>query len=463
MASPTPRFRLLYEALRDDISQGIILLGTRLPSTRVMARERGLSRTTVLAAYEQLAAEGYVEPRRGSGYWVRDVGGDLAVPEASEMPFSGAMQISRTANLPEPRLGQPDLSAFPKTAWARTVARVARTEADALFAPTPLFGDEVLRFAIAHQLAHWRGLRPHPDQILVTAGAGDALEICIRALLKKGDTIGLEEPGYLPLRQFALSLGLQCLPLPVGPLGATLPSRQAQVPLVVLTPTHHFPLGGAMVPDRRAAFITWAQETGAFILEDDYDSEFRFAGQPIPAMQSQDTFGCVLYIGSFSKIFSTSLRLGYLVIPETLIPLFHDTLKRYGTKASAMPQRALGRFLAEGHLMRHVRRMRRIYGERRRVTLTELERRLGDLVEITDHNAGLLVTCFLPSICDDNVIAATVNTQFKSVAPLSTYYSDPSLAQKGLLVGYSAQPEKETLDMLDALEVAVRENVPVHA
>lgn len=456
MAQSSFLFLDLYAALREEIVTGALPVGARLAPSRVLAKEKGLSRTTVLAAYEQLIAEGYVTGKRGSGYWIREGVGELYTQERAGSRDAPLAQERDDAERPRPSLGQPDLTAFPKTVWARTVARVARSDPESLYAPAPLFGDLVLRQAIADQLARWRGVVADAEQIIVTAGAGDGLEICIRTLLKQGDQIGLEEPGYPPLRHFAASLGLRQAFLPVGPFGAELPPQGHEIPLVVLTPTHQFPLGGAMAPERRAAFMALAHAQGAFILEDDYDSEFRFAGQPIPAMQSQDQTGTILYAGSFSKIFSTSLRLGYLVVPKALIGRFETTLKRYGTKVSAMVQRPMGLFLSEGHLVRHIRRMRRIYGERRRLMMGELKRRLGDFVDIPDHQAGLLIQVLLPSGCDDQDIARSVNAAGSEVAALSDYYAHPRRGHKGLLIGYSTLQDAQSRALLDALEGALR-------
>ncbi|GAB5467767.1 MAG: PLP-dependent aminotransferase family protein [Rhodospirillales bacterium] len=423
--------------------------GSRLPPSRSLAVELGLSRSTVVTAYEQLAAEGYVEGRRGSGSYVIPLGNvELTAPAPAAVAPPPAPPPMRPAPL---QPGAPDMRLFPHRLWARSVARVARRAPEALVSLDEPFGDSKLRQAIATHIAEWRGVSAHPRQILVTAGSGDALEICIRSLAARGQGIALEDPGYPPLRHFVTSLGLRPQWLAMGPAGAELPRSKGKPPrLAVLTPSHHFPLGGAMAPSRRQDFLLWAEANAAWIVEDDYDSEFRYAGQPIPALASGEPTDRLLYIGTFSKIFSSALRLGYLVVPEALIARFSETLNRYGTRASSAPQRALAEFMAAGDFYRHLRRVRRVYAERRRFLLEALRETLPDLPPPRDHQAGMQLVLDLPPDSDDLALSRRLAAAGVQAPALSTYSARPG-GPKGLLLGFCAFEREEIAAAVETL------------
>ena len=454
-ASQMPVFQQVYEGLRERISTGAFVAGSRLPPTRSLAVELGVSRSTIVTAYEQLVAEGYVEGRQGSGYAVCNMGEvELAAKPAPALKPASAPK--RTGPLPFSP-GVPDMRHFPYRQWARCVARVARNEPEALITPVDLFGDLRLRQAICEHIYQWRGVRAVPEQVLITAGSGDALEICIRALAKPGDRIGLEDPGYPQIRNFVSSLGMRSLWLGVGQEGAELPpATGARKPcLVVLTPTQQYPLGGAMTPGRRLEFLNWAERAGAWLIEDDYDSEFRYAGRPIPALASFDRNERTIYTGSFSKIFSNNLRLGYLVIPETLASTFADTLRRFGGKASIMPQRALATFFEDGEFYRHLRRVRRVYAERRRVLIDLLKSELGADARIEDPQAGMQFVLSFPDDCDDRSLSAAAGAHGLSVSALSSYYASDR-PRKGLVLGFCGFSTEELEEGVGKLAPLVR-------
>jgi GntR family transcriptional regulator/MocR family aminotransferase len=441
--SPTPVFAQVYAAIRERIVAAELSEGSRLPPSRSLAVELGLSRSTVIAAYEQLVAEGYAEGRRGSGYYVCPIGEVELAPPCAAAQTPAREAAPRTPRTFQP--GIPDMRLFPYRQWARCVARVARNAPEALVTLSDPFGDHRLRAAISAHVAEWRGVRAAPERILVTAGSGDALEICIRALTRPGQRIGLEDPGYPPLRAFVESLGLRPQWLGIDAAGAELPSaggRSLPPKLVVLTPSHQYPLGGTMGPGRRKAFLGWAESSGGRIIEDDYDSEFRYAGRPIPALAGFDRAARTIYVGSFAKIFSNSLRLGYVVLPEDLVPSFAETLARYGTKASVTPQRALAAFLLDGEFTRHIRRVRRIYNERRKALLQALRRELPGLPELVDHQAGMQIVLNLPPSCDDQAISRQAAMNGVIAPALSTYYARGQAAP-GLLLGFCAFTEAE--------------------
>jgi len=462
-SSTKPLFEQVYETLRQRIIEGRIRVGTRLPASRRFAEELGISRTTIVTAYEQLVAEGYAEGRGGSGFYVNTIG-DLELAPSKNTPAleddyrAGQAHTARVHVQP----GQPDMRLFPYKRWAQCVARVARSAPEAVIVTDDIFGDMRLRQAIARHLAEWRGVQVAPRQIVMTAGSGDALEICIRTLIERGQGIALENPGYPPLRNFASSLGVIPHWLDVGPDGAELPdARKTQDPpkLAVLTPSHQFPLGGAMPANRRMEFLRWARNTDSWIVEDDYDSEFRYAGRPIPALASFDRSDRTIYVGSFAKIFSSGLRLGFLVAPVPLIPKILRTLTEFGTKASIAPQRALALFMEEGELYRHIRRVRRVYGERRRILLELMRTELAHLAVFEDHQAGMQIVARLPNGFDDVSISEAVSHRGVLAPSLSKFYAGAHVSS-GLILGFCAFTAAEMTQRIAVVRECIEQYRP---
>jgi GntR family transcriptional regulator/MocR family aminotransferase len=446
--SKTPIFEQICGFIREQAISGELPEGTRLPPTRVFATELGVSRSTVITAYEQLEAEGYLQGLRGSGYTVCAMGQvELQEQRARKPSATSEMQ----ADLARPfEISQADLRLFPHRQWATTVKRVCRTGPQSMLTGGALFGSLELREAIADHVSEWRGVDASAHQVIVTAGSTDALETCVRTMCETGDTIGLEEPGYLPVRRFAQDYGLKPCFLAIDGSGAELPASRNKPRLVALTPSQQFPLGGAMAPSRRLEFINWAKENNAWLVEDDYDSEFRYSGRPIPAMAGFDRLKRTIYIGSFSKIFSSSLRLGYMIVPESLVEQFHSAMKQTGVKASYMPQPALAEFMKSGEFHRHLRRVRRIYGERRKFLLNRLERDFSEIGWFKDHQAGMQVVLHLSSRFEDFRISRGAAEKGMSVQPLS-HYSIGEVRHNGLILGFCRSIEEELGRALDLL------------
>ncbi len=456
--STTPVFVQLTNEIRRRIVSGEIQQNQQLPPSRSLAAELALSRSTVTNAYEQLVAEGYVEGRRGSGFYTCPVG-QMDINPASRVPVINkippvCLPPSRHQKYPS----FPDMRLFPYRQWAQCMSRVARLTPKALISADDSFGDIELRQSIAQFLRNWRGLEASPEQILITAGSIDALEICVRTLAKAGDYVGLENPGYQPLRNIVLNLGMK-------PLWLSMREREVEVPeikstklnpsMIVLTPSHHFPLGGAMTPLRRREFLQWAEETNGWIIEDDYDSEFRYAGSPIQALAGFDSTNRTIYVGTFSKIFSVGLRLGFLVSPPELISAFSTTLARFGIKAATTSQRALSAFMEKGEFYRHIRRSRRIYGERRKVMLKLLQEKLGDIVTVEDHAAGMQLLAALPDEYDDNKIVEIARDKGLVVNSLSSHYAQGK-ARKGLILGFCGFDDGEIRSNISIIAKIIR-------
>lgn len=441
----TPVFEQICAAIRARAVSGEMALGSKLPPTRVFATELGVSRSTIVTAYDQLVAEGYLSSQRGSGYRLcasgevelrqRDRAAEIRAASTADRR-SASSPVSSPA--PRPFLaGSPDMRLFPHRQWAKTVARICRADPQSMFDGGGGFGALSLRQAICDHVGEWRGITAHPEQVIVTAGATDALEICLHALSVPGDHVVLEDPGYRPLKHFVTEQGLRPSFVQVDGSGAVLPTTRCR--LAILTPSHQFPLGGAMSPARRMAFIQWAADQDAWIIEDDYDSEFRYAGRPIPAMAGFDQLNRTLYVGSFSKIFSNALRLGYLILPEALVDRVHLSMRRFGSKASSMPQPALADFITGGEFYRHLRRVRRIYDERRRYLLDRLARDFDAFGHCVDHQAGMQLVFHLTGGHADHEICARAAEMGLTAEPLSGFVQDPSndaRTYNGLLLGF---------------------------
>lgn len=458
----TPVFEQICAAIRMRAISGALPQGGRLPATRVFATELGVSRSTVVTAYEQLVAEGYLHSVQGSGYTICAQGEvELAQPALiAEQPVSAGQPEAVLPPMPfEP--SQPDMRLFPHRQWAKTVARICRANPQAMLVGGSTFGNYELRQAIAAHVAEWRGITASPEQIIVTAGATDALEICLGTLTVTGDLVGLEDPGYLPLLGFVKSQGLVPHFVGVDDQGAELPEQQSDglqadeaqsgPRIVVLTPSHQYPLGGAMSPNRRLDYIRWAEANAAWIVEDDYDSEFRYAGRPIPAMAGFDRLNRTIYIGSFSKIFSNSLRLGYAIVPVDLIDAMRQRMRRSGLKASYMPQQPLAEFMNSGEFYRHLRRVRRIYAERRRFLLDHLMRDFAGYGQIRDVQAGMQIILHLDERFRDTDLVRRAAARGVQVQPLSKY-ATVATGYNALILGFCGFDEAEMEPALAALK-----------
>ncbi|MGB8343352.1 MAG: PLP-dependent aminotransferase family protein, partial [Ktedonobacteraceae bacterium] len=370
-----PLYKQLYERLRGAILAGQLERGARLPSTRTLASELGISRSTTVLAYTQLLLEGYLESRAGQGTLVaRDLPAALfheqtvqtpakppGTPKTSLTPLASRVRLLQDMPFPERleepaggafRGGEPALDLFPFEVWARLIARRARHSLRAFVHYQPPAGYYPLREAIAAQIGVTRGVRCTPEQIIITAGSQGAFDLAARTLLNPGEAVWMENPCYFGARGALLAAGARLVPVPVDKQGLVMETGRERCPvarLVSTTPSHQFPTGVTMSLSRRLSLLDWARETGAWILEDDYDSEYRSSGRPLEALQGLDHAGRVLYIGTFSKVLFPTLRLGYLVAPAELVePLL--TMRRFlDVHIPMLEQMALFDFLHEGH------------------------------------------------------------------------------------------------------------------
>ena len=386
----------LYEALRTAILDGRFGRGARLPATRDLARQYGVARGTVVAVFEQLQSEGYVTSRVGSGTRVSgQIPEDLWQPAPAR---AAVRQPPPASRFPPPtplrpfHPFEPALDQFPMELWTRIAARRLRRATRALLGCGDVRGYAPLREAIAAYLGSSRGVRCIADQVVIVSGAQQALDLLARVLVRPGEPVWIEDPAYPGATAAFRNAGARLVPVPVDEHGLDVARgfrRAARAKAVYLTPAHQFPLGASLSIERRLAVLDWARRSGARVVEDDYDSEYRFAGRPIPALQGLDRGDCVVFLGSFSKVLFPSLRLGYLVVPPALLePLLtlRASTDRY---ASTLDQAILCDFITEGHLGRHIRRMRELYRTRLAALREASTAHLTGLLEIPSIEAGL--------------------------------------------------------------------------
>jgi GntR family transcriptional regulator/MocR family aminotransferase len=458
-----PLHRQLYDGYRDAILDGRLRPGQRLPSTRSLAHDLRVSRIPVVMAFEQLVAEGYLESRVGAGTFVSTA---LPVP-ASVQPRRPRPRLLPPDRLPprlEPRLdlrgpfrvGQPALDEFPAVLWARLIARHARRMTRRLMTYEDPMGVPALREALAAHLGTVRSVACSPEQILIVSGSQQALALAAQVLIEPGDAAWLEEPGYGGARDALLLAGARIVPVPVDSEGLDVAegiARASDARVAYTTPSHQYPLGVIMSAPRRLQLLDWARRRGAWLLEDDYDSEYRYDGPPLASLHHLDDDARVIYVGTFSKILFPAVRVGYLVIPPDLVGRFRRLREAMDVFPAPLHQAALAELIRDGHFARHLRRMRGIYAERRRALEGALERELPAL-RVVGHHAGMHLVVMLSPDVRDRDVAARAARRGISVIPLSSCYGGRR-ARYGLMLGYGSTRLAEIPDAVRRLKAAL--------
>jgi GntR family transcriptional regulator/MocR family aminotransferase len=478
--SGTPFERQIFEQLRSLILEGRIPSGARLPATRQLAIALGISRNPVMHAYEHLQVEGFLSARSGAG---------TRVVETLPDPLPGDRTVTRVGGLPPPitharisrrglRLAGASVSPrvyretpgpfrpgavapdyFPTRIWCRLVNRVARRRDRSLSSYGDPRGHGELREAIADYLRTSRAVHCDAEQILVTAGSQQALDLVARLLVDEGDAVGIEDPGYMGARAVFEAAGARMVPLPVDGEGLrtdTLGAQGAALRVIYTTPSHQYPLGVTMTASRRLELMEHGRSFGAWILEDDYDSEFRYDTHPLPSMQGLDRSDHVLYIGTFSKILSPALRVGYVVLPPSLVDAFGRARQVLDHHTEILVQAALAQFISDGYLSRHVRRMRAVYRERRDALREAVDRVMGDRMTLGPSDAGIHVVGLLPAGSDDGAVSAAAGRRGIDAPPLSRHYISGNPGP-GLVLGYGATPPEQARPAVELLERALDE------
>ncbi|HLZ62422.1 MAG TPA: PLP-dependent aminotransferase family protein [Ktedonosporobacter sp.] len=463
--SSIPLYRQLYESLRQAILTGQLQAGTRLPATRFLSERLGVSRTTVIQAFEQLFSEGYVEGRAGSGTFVASVLPDELLhlsAESAPAPrtsrqgrsLSQRGQILASASVSTVhyysearafRPGIPDLTHFPFKTWARLATKHWRQPPRDYLGYSHPAGYQPLREAIADYVRTARGVHCSAEQVLVISGSQQALDLAARVLLDPADAAWMEDPGYLGAREALLGSGARLVPIPVDDEGLDVSAGIARCPdarMVYVTPSFQFPLGTTMSLARRLLLLQWASRSGAWVLEDDYDSEFRYAARPLASLQGLDTSDQVIYIGTFSKVLFPGLRLGYLIVPPDLVDAFTAARAVTDRHSPILDQVVLTDFIIQGHFARHIRLMRELYAERQAYLVEMATRHLADLLAIQPTEAGMHLVGTLPAGMQDQEVAHYAERQQLITPPLSTY-SMATAPRQALLLGYTALTKQE--------------------
>jgi GntR family transcriptional regulator / MocR family aminotransferase len=458
--SRVPLQRQLYDEIRTAILSGRLAPGARVPATRVLASDTGTSRNTVSGAFDQLLSEGYLEGKVGSGTYVarmlpedllrvtRQPGPSRPVIARACLSRRGRMLGGIPASLRSReiateqafRTGLPAFDEFPRALWARLGARLLRHAPSAVLTYGDPAGYRPLRRAIAEYLRAARGVNCSAEQVIVTAGSQQALDLAARLLLDPGDAAWVEDPGYLGARGALRAAGVRSIPVPVDSGGLSVVEGEKRAPearLACVTPSHQYPLGMTMPLSRRTSLLAWARRHRAWIVEDDYDSEFRYSGRPLQALQGLDPIGCVIYTGTFSKVLFPSLRLGYMVVPESLVDTFVSARALVDRHPPGLEQAIVAEFLAEGHFARHVRRMRTLYAERQEALVLALGRELGGAIEASPAEAGMNLTAWLRGNASDLELSNKAAQVGVVVTPVSAYALGVK-PRSGLLLGYAA-------------------------
>jgi GntR family transcriptional regulator/MocR family aminotransferase len=463
----------VYNSVRRAILDGILEPGRRLPSSRGLADDVRVSRTTTLLAYEQLLAEGYLETRRGSGTFVAEELPDDLPQQASprSMARTKHPQLSRRggalAATPGPgrriggpprafRLGVPALDRFPLRLWSQLVSRRMRSMTLGQLDYADSAGCVTLRKAIAEHVQAARGTTCSADQVFVVAGAQRGLQMICTVLLDPGDRVWLEEPGYPGARSALAQAGARVVPVRVDSQGLDVAFGTRQAPaarMVYVTPSNQFPLGVPMSLMRRLALLKWATKAGAWIVEDDYDSEFRYATRPLQCLHGLDTDGRVIYVGTFAKSIFPAMRLGFVVVPVDLVQHLQAIRRAADLHPPMLEQMALADFIGEGHYATHLRRMRSIYRERLEALGAAATAFCGGALRLRSIHTGLHAVADLDDV-DEERVCEEARARGIEVAPLRTYYIRRRTAN-GLLLGFASTPPDTLRRGMERLAAAI--------
>jgi GntR family transcriptional regulator/MocR family aminotransferase len=475
--------RQLYSTFRSAILDGGFAPGTRLPSTRALADDLGVSRTTVLQAFERLVSEGYATARSGAGTRVatslnttahrrsaiRVEGRGARAPERDPRLSRASQAMIDEFKSPRPphrmvpfALGYPAIDEFPVALWARLIGRLWRTRASEMLSFTDIRGYPPLREAIAHYVMTARGVRCTAEQVIVVNGAQHGIDLMARVLLDPGDAAWVEEPGYRPVRAALRASGAQIVRVPVDEHGLDVREGERRAPharLAFVTPSYQAPLGVTLTLERRLALLDWAARADAWVLEDDYNGEYRYDTDPIPAVHALDRAGRVIYIGTFSKTVAPGLRVGYLVLPLSLVDAVTRARLASDLHTPVPEQAVFAEFLAGGHFARHIRRTRDLYRERQKNLLELAPEMTGGLLDVRPAPAGMRLLGLLPRGVDARAVSWAAAERGVLVTPLSRSAPASMMdGREGLLLGYAAYDREASREALRVLAGVLREH-----
>lgn len=453
--------RQLYRILQSGIREARLPAGLKLPPTRMLAAALGIARNTVVHVYEQLALEGSVTAGVGRGTYVADVKPSGLKPHLSRAPGTAAparkaalsrrgTQLVNHAGASQHQWGAftpgvPEVRMFPTHIWSRLQSRVWRESAPQSLSYATDAGDIGLRRALTEYLQGTRGVNCTPEQIVITSGTQQSLQLVARLLADRGDAVWLEDPGYWGAQSVFRALGLRLVPVGLDDEGLAPVAHHWRTPprLIFVSPSHQYPTGAVMSHGRRRQLLDFAARNDVWVVEDDYDSEFRYDARPLPTLQGLDQHDRVIYLGTFSKTLFPALRLAYIVLPPDLVHGFSLTLSELFREGQTPQQAVLARFLAEGHYATHIRRMRAVYSARHDALLLAIHRHFGDQLPIVGGAAGLHLVLGLPPAVDDVAVVRQIMRAGVMTRPLSNYHLQQPAPAKGLLLGYGAVEESD--------------------
>lgn len=453
-----PLFQQIYLGLREAILSGAFQGGEKLPSTRDLAEQLGVSRTIVLLAYDQLLAEGFAVGRGGSGTYVAS-GITAARPVSPRNSIrlrlshfgSFAADAWSRVNFPQRQVrlppldfayGRSDVETFPFEMWRRILLRCARKAPVSEFDYGPAGGSTVLREAICTHLRRSRAVVCDPAQVIVVNGSQQALDLIARVLIERGDRVAIEDPAYQGTREILRAAGARLLPVAVDGDGLNPAKLPARVRIVLVTPSHQFPTGAILPLARRMHLLEWAKRSNAIVVEDDYDGEFRYGGQPLESLQGLDREGRVIYIGTFSRTIFSALRIGYLVIPKNLVAAFAAAKWLCDRHTATLEQQTLAEFISNGMYERYLRRVRRRNAARRDALLDAIRTHLGDRVEVSGDGAGAHIVLWPRRRVREEALVAEAAARGVGIYGISPYFQKQPL-RPGIMLGYSRMREAQ--------------------
>jgi GntR family transcriptional regulator/MocR family aminotransferase len=451
-----PMYLQICQRFKTAIEQGNLHAGDRVPAVRALAAELNLARGTVEMAYRILADEGYLQIRGAAGTVVSPSLPPPAVlkPQVVMAGQAQAIIVDHDGKAPKPlQMGLPALDAFPRKVWNRLVGHRLRSSEPARLAYPDPAGYDRLREKIATYLGVSRGVTCLPEQVFITTGLRNTLELTLSSLAAVGDAFWFEDPGYIFARLFLQNAAVKIVPVPVDENGLMVEEGKRRSPhakFAMVTPSHQSPLGATLSLERRLALLEWASKAGSWIIEDDYDSEFRYQGRPLPALKSLDRNDRVIYSGTFSKAMFPGLRLAYAVAPVSAVARFQAASYNLNAGCPYLFQAGVADFIAEGHFSRHLKKMRQLYAERRTVTSRVFQEILGDRIRIDLQPGGLHILAKLAEHEDDVMLAGRARTAGLAPHPLSRWYIDAKPRQ-GLLLGFA-----NVIDEKDAIRLALK-------
>lgn len=463
--------RQLYRIVQSAIGDATLPSGLKLPPSRELARALGIARNTVVHVYEQLALEGYVRAGVGRGTFVAEAGRRLDDSPQRRAPAATrrALLSKRGSQLVDEAgagrqqwgaftPGVPEVRQFPVQVWSRLQARLWRKTTPALLSYAAGAGDAGLRSAIAEHLRMARDVDCAPEQIVLTSGTQQSIRLLAQLLCDPGDAVWLEEPGYWGARSVFRAAGLKLVPVRMDDEGMAPDEAQLRAAprAMFVTPSHQYPTGVLMSHGRRRQLLDYAASRGVWVIEDDYDSEFRYRSRPLPALRSLDTQQRVVYLGTFSKTLFPSLRIAYLVLPPDLVEAFARGLNELYREGASMQQAVLSLFMAEGHYASHIRRMRALYAARHDALVAAIHRHFGDQLPVIGGDAGLHLVLGLPQPMDDHAAARRLERSGVGTRPLSLYHLRQRAAAKGLVLGYGAVDEEHIATQFERLAATLQ-------